>query len=58
MRKDMKDPAFADQVSRTYRLAEALGIDGTPAFVAGGVLFPGMADEERLEQIVANARGR
>ena len=26
--------AFADQVSRTYRLAEALGIDGTPAFVA------------------------
>ena len=57
MRKDMKDPAFADQVSRTYRLAEALGIDGTPAFVAGGAVFPGMADEERLEQMVANARG-
>jgi protein-disulfide isomerase len=57
MRKDMEDPAFADQVSRTYRLAEALGIDGTPAFVAGGAVFPGMADEERLEQMVANARG-
>lgn len=56
MRKDMDDPAFADQVSRTYRLAEALGIDGTPAFVAGGTLYPGMADADRLAQMAANAR--
>lgn len=57
MRKDMEDQAFADQVSRTYRLAEALGIDGTPAFVAGGTVYPGMADADRLAQMAAHARG-
>lgn len=57
MRKDMEDPAFADRVSRAYRLAEALGVDGTPAFIAGGTLFPGMADESRLKEIVEAARG-
>ena len=57
MRKDMEDQAFADQVSRTYRLAEALGIEGTPAFVAGGTVYPGMADADRLAQMAAHARG-
>ena len=57
MREDMKDPALADRVSRAYRIAEAIGIDGTPAFIAGGALHPGMVDEERLTEIVSALRG-
>ena len=57
LRKDMGDPAIVDMVSRHYDLAEALGIDGTPAFIVGGTLYPGAADEERLQQMVDTARG-
>ncbi len=55
--KDMNDPAIADMVSQQYDLAEALGIDGTPAFIVGGTLYPGAADEERLQHMVDTARG-
>lgn len=57
LKKDMADPAIQDHVSRTYRLAEQLGVDGTPAFIAGGTMYPGVVDKERLEKIVKDARG-
>lgn len=57
LKKDMADPAIQDHVSRTYRLAEQLGVDGTPAFIVGGTMYPGAADKERLEKIVKDARG-
>lgn len=57
LKKDMGDPAIQDQVSRTYRLAEQLGVDGTPAFVAGGTMYPGAVDEARLEGMIQQARG-
>lgn len=57
LKKEMGDPAIQDQVSRTYRLAEQLGVDGTPAFVMGGTLYPGAVDEARLTEMMKEARG-
>lgn len=57
LRKDMEDPAIVEMVSRHYDLAEALGVDGTPAFIVGGELYPGAADEARLTEMVKAARG-
>lgn len=57
LEKDMADPEIAAMVSRQYDLAEALGIDGTPAFIVGGELYPGAVDEDRLTEMVAKARG-
>jgi protein-disulfide isomerase len=57
LKKDMGDPAIQDQVSRTYRLAEQLGVDGTPAFVVGGTMYPGAVDEARLTEMMKEARG-
>lgn len=57
LKKDMADPAIADMVSRQYSLAETLKIDGTPAFIVGGELYPGAADHDRLEAMVKAARG-
>ncbi len=57
LKKDMADPAIADMVSRQYNLAETLKIDGTPAFIVGGELYPGAADHDRLEAMVKAARG-
>lgn len=57
LRKDMEDPAIAEQVSRQYNLAEVLGIDGTPAFIVGDTLYPGAVDKARLTEMVKTARG-
>ncbi|MCF8470760.1 MAG: DsbA family protein [Parvibaculum sp.] len=57
LKTDMADPAIADAVSRQYNLAETLKIDGTPAFIAGGEVYPGVADHDRLEAMVKVARG-
>lgn len=56
LKKDMEDPKLMDVFSRHYALAEALGIEGTPAFIVGGELLPGAVDKERLERVVAEAR--
>ncbi len=44
-----------DQIADTYKLAHALGIDGTPAFVVGDTLIPG-AQMDALEIAIAQAR--
>ena len=41
LRRDMEDRAIAEYLDETARLADALGIGGTPAFVIGGTLIPG-----------------
>jgi len=56
LKKDMEDPKLMDVFARHYALAEALGIEGTPAFIIGGEMLPGAVDKERLTRVVAEAR--
>ncbi len=56
LRRDMDDPAVAARLGENLRLARALGIEGTPALVAGAALLPGAADLPALERLVADAR--
>ena len=56
LKKDMEDPKLMEVFSRHYALADALGIDGTPAFIIGGEMLPGAVDKERLTRVVADAR--
>ena len=56
LKKDMEDPKLMDVFARQYALAEALGIEGTPAFIVGGEMLPGAVDKERLARVVAAAR--
>jgi len=55
---DMKDPAIDAVVKKNYALAEALKIDGTPAFVIGDELVPGVLDGSELEKLVKAARAK
>jgi protein-disulfide isomerase len=43
-------------VKDNYALAEALQVDGTPAFVVGDTLLPGVVDIDTLRKVVAEAR--
>ena len=56
LRRDMEDPAIAAYLDETARLAQALGIGGTPAFVIGDTLVPGAVDSAALREIVAEVR--
>jgi protein-disulfide isomerase len=53
---DMIGSAIKDVIQRNYSLAEALDINGTPAFIVGDVLVPGATDMDGLRKLVADAR--
>ena len=53
---DMNAAAIKDIIRQNYTLAEALDINGTPAFIIGDVLVPGATDMDSLKKLVADAR--
>ena len=53
---DMADPALAAQLKANMSLAAALGADGTPTFVIGRAVLPGMVEADDLKQAIADAR--
>ncbi len=53
---DMNAPDVEAVLRRNYKLAEALDIQGTPAFIIGDVLTPWAADIESLKKMIASAR--
>jgi protein-disulfide isomerase len=53
----IKDPAIQKTIRENYKLAEALNIRGTPAFVIGEQVIPGAVGIEQLESIIAELRG-
>ena len=64
LRREMDDPAIQRRIETNQRLAQSLGIQGTPALVIAGAagpgtaqLVPGAVDLAQLERMVAEARG-
>jgi protein-disulfide isomerase len=56
LRADMEAPQIAGLLRRELALAEALRIDGTPAFVVGSELVVGAVDIATLRDLVSKAR--
>ena len=56
LQQDMKDPAIRGYIDETRRLAQEIGISGTPAFVVGDTLVPGVVDAARMKELVEAAR--
>ena len=56
LQRDAQSTEVAAQLVQNQQLAEALGVNGTPAFVIGNRLLPGALDEERLISLVTTAR--
>jgi protein-disulfide isomerase len=52
----MKAPDIQTLIKNNYALADALDINGTPAFIVGDKLVPGATDLDGLKQLVAAAR--
>lgn len=56
LKADMAAPETDAILKRNMELAEALTIEGTPAFIIGDTLAPGAADIDTLRKLVAAAR--
>ena len=54
----LDDEGISRIIKSNFSLAEALDIDGTPAFIVGDALLPGAADIDTLRQAVAKVRPR
>ena len=53
MQRDMADPAIQQKLDANLALARRLGIEGTPAFIAGGRLIAGEAELPELQTAIA-----
>jgi predicted DsbA family dithiol-disulfide isomerase len=56
LKADMKRPEVAAVIERNMRLAAALGIQGTPAFLIDDQVIPGAVGHEALAQVIAQVR--
>jgi len=57
VKKHMDDPRVTTELRHNMALAQALGIQGTPAFVVDNTLVPGALNRETLEELIKKARG-
>jgi protein-disulfide isomerase len=56
--KDMTDPQVQEELSRNTRLAMALDINGTPAYIIGDLIIPGAIDLDGLINRVSSQRAK
>lgn len=58
LRADMEAPQIRATIEKNRALAQAIGVNGTPAFIIGDDLLPGATDLASLKQLVARARAK
>ena len=56
LRRDMEAPEINEMLERNFALAQALQINGTPAFVIGEEIVRGAIDRQGLQRIVGQTR--
>ena len=56
LRRDMQSPAIDAHIAESMALSRALGFNGTPSFVIGDALVPGVIEADRMIQLVRKAR--
>jgi protein-disulfide isomerase len=54
--KDMATPEVKTQLEESFKLADALGLNGTPSYVVGGEVVIGAVGLEALREKVNTAR--
>lgn len=58
LQKDMNDPKINESINNNHLLANALEINGTPAYIVGEQIIPGAVDSDALAKIVSTERAK
>ncbi|GFE63983.1 DsbA family protein [Litoreibacter roseus] len=56
LRVDMDAPEVVAHIATSQRLSQALGVNGTPAFVFGETLMPGAIELDQMKELVDGIR--
>ena len=56
LKTDMQSPEIGARLDQNIKLAQALGINGTPAFAVGDGVFTGATDLKALQAAISQAR--
>ena len=56
LKTDMKSPEIDEHIETSMQLARALNFSGTPAYIIGDALAPGMVAADELKNMIAQAR--
>ena len=56
LRRDMNGPEIEEHIQTTMRRAQSLGFSGTPSFVIGDSLAPGLIQADQMIELVDQAR--
>jgi len=56
LKDDMKAPEVEALIEKTHKLAQDLGINGTPGFIIGDQIVPGAVGADELKKKIAEAR--
>lgn len=56
LRRDMESEEIDEHLATSVRLTQELGFNGTPAFVIGDVLVPGVIEVDQMLQLTEQAR--
>jgi protein-disulfide isomerase len=56
LRSDMNGPEIEEHIQTSMRLAQSLGFSGTPSFVIGDSLAPGLIQADQMIELVDQAR--
>ncbi len=53
---DMKNPEIENQLIKNREIAKLLGLNGTPAFIIGDMIYPGALNLENIKKIIKQFR--
>jgi len=56
LRRDMNAPEIEEHIQTSMRLAQSLGFSGTPSFVIGDSLAPGLIQADQMIELIDQAR--
>ncbi len=56
LRRDMDAPEVQEHIQTSMRLSRSLGFNGTPSFVIGDSLAPGLITADQMIELVEQAR--
>jgi protein-disulfide isomerase len=58
VRREITDPAIEKAIQTNLDLAKEIGVEGTPAFIAGETILPGAVSPADLQHLVDDARAK
>ena len=56
LKSDMKSPSIDEHIQKSMQLAQALNFSGTPSFVIGNNMAPGLISPEQFQEMIDDAR--